>query len=650
MKKKVSIFIFLILILLVNLSIISAELTAQEEQDKVALAYDCLKEKIDSIDCTRMSVEQSIFSLLSVNECLTRVSEESLDLKCWPKSNCDLKTTAQAILALNQIQEDTLLAEEWLMSQNMTPNDLNWFLEVDSLEPTTCSTNYGSKTFNFKIAENKKIIETSGDGTPCLSVSTNGYWIEINKNCYDETFETTCDQNFLTTLIFKKSDAPTIYVLDSTNSQSAGGITIEKINSLCFSKSGITCNYEGSLWAALVLNSRGHDVSAYMPYLVGESIDNTRYSPESFLYYLTSEVEYRTQIFENQISDKYWQNFGSNNKYYDTALELYPFQGESGISEKTNTKEWLLTEAQGQDGCWDSGNIISNAFLLHSIWPEYSGNPDPGSSCGLAGYNCVEESSCAAGNEITQYTCGTGMTCCDSGFGGSSDGCEENGFFCVSGMNCEGNILYEYDCSGLYLCCDVNNEEKTCAEWGGDICTSNEYCQSGETISTPNLNYGESCCMEGSCTEIEVGSDFDCEENYGICEISSCGTDYEKTTAYSCEFGDSCCIKSTTPGPSTSSGSKWWIWVLVILIIIVLVAVVFRDKIKEFLIKNKSRKTPSGMQGRGFPPGFPPSRPMGPPPQRRIMPPPRRPMPQRMPAQRPGEINDVLKKLKDMSR
>ena len=645
MKKKGSIFVFLVLILLINIVFISAELTVEDEEEKVALAYDCLKDKIEIKDCTRMTIEQAIFSLLAVGQCKDEVIDGSADLKCWPKQNCDLKITSQAILALNEVGEDTIEAEEWLMSNNATPTDLDWFLEVDSLVATTCKTNYGTKTFTFEITEDKKIINTGGEGIQCLSVTPSGYWLSIDKSCYDKTFETTCDEDFLTTLLFKKQGSSTIYVLESTHSGNANGITEEKINSVCFSN-GITCNYEGSLWAALTLNSRGYNLDSYMPYLMSEASSYPEYSPEAFLYYLTSEAEYRTEIVENQIAGKYWQN-GVYNKFYDTALELYPFQGES-LEVKINTKEWLLLEAQGEDGCWDSGNIINNAFLLHSIWPEYSGNYV--GSCESAGYNCVEEESCFSSNIITTYNCGTGYVCCNTNSGGGGgDDCEENGFFCVSGMNCEGNILYEYDCSGLYLCCDTANEEKTCLEWGGEICTSNEYCKGGDLISTLDLDFGEKCCVEGICEVIEE-NEYDCEENYGVCEPSLCGANYEETNTYSCEFGETCCIKSTTPGPS-SSGGKWWIWVLVILIIIILAAIVFRDKIKQFLIKKKSGKTPAEMQ-RG--PGFPPSRPQpgmmrGPPPQRRIMPP-RRPMPQRMPDKRPGELNDFLRKLKDMSK
>ena len=660
MKKKVGIFVFLMLFLLINISFISAELTVQEENEKVTLAYECLNDKIDNKDCSRMTTEQAIFSLLAVKRCESKVYEDGADLECWPKNNCDLKTTAQAILALEQVGEDTTLAEEWLLKQNATPTDLEWYLEVDSLIPTSCTTSYGSMDFNYEIDEDKKIINVAGDGEQCLSVSESGYWIRIKEQCYDETFETTCDQDFLTTLLFKKQGLPTVYVLKSTHSENAGGITIEKIDSLCFSNSGIACNYEGSLWASLVLNKQGYDLESFMPYIMGEASENAQYSPEAFLYYLTNSVEYRTQIFQNQISGKWWQNDALNNKYYDTALELYPFQSMSGIEEKIGTKEWLILDVQGEDGCWDSGNIISNAFVLHSIWPEFSGIDPTNTDCVLAGYNCVNSANCTSNNTLSQYTCSGGKVCCDDGFGGGGDeeDCEENGFFCVLGMmNCDGLYLNEYDCVGMSLCCDTETLEKTCSEWEGDICFSNEYCQGGDTLDTFDLDFGESCCLQGNCQEITppTPDENECENNYGICESSSCDSDYEETSLYSCEFvGDICCMESSGPGPGPDSGSKWWIWVLFILIVIVLAGILFRDKIKMFLMKLNSKKGGKGISGPqrrpGFPPSTPPSGMQRRPPQRRIMPSPGRAPPQRRPVKKPGELNDVLKKLKDMSQ
>ena len=663
MKKGVGIFVFLMLFLLINIVLISAELTSEEENEKVYLAYECLNTQIDNKDCTRMTTEQAIFSLLSVQRCESKVYEDGDGLKCWPDGNCDLKTTAQAILALDQVGEDTTLAEEWLLNKNITPTDLEWYLEVDSLVPTFCTTSDSTGDVNYEIDEDKKITLTGiGNSNACLEVSSSGYWLKIKDTCYDEAFETTCDEGFLTTLLFKKQDIPTVYVLKSTHSETAGAITTEQINSLCFSNTGIACNYEGSLWASLVLNKQGHSLDSFMPYLIGEAPNNIELSPESFLYYLTTGVEYRTQIMQNQISGKWWQNDALNNKYYDTALELLPFQGIN-LEEKAGTKEWLITEVQEDNGCWDSGNIVNNAFVLYSIWPEFSGI-DPGpNSCVLAGYSCVDSAECNSNDTLNQYSCDSGKVCCDDGFGsgGNNDNdCEEAGFFCVAGMmNCEGNLLYEYDCPGaMSLCCDTENIEKTCAEWNGVICSSNEYCKGGDVLDTSDLDFGEDCCVQGVCENI-IDSTLDeneCEENYGICEPYGCDDNREETSLYSCEFGDICCVSSSGSNLGPDSKSKWWIWVLFILIVLVLIGILFRDKLKMSLLKLKSKKGGKGMSSPQTRPGFPPSsmppprmrrRPM---PQRRIIPSPGRVPPQQRPAKKPGELDDVLKKLKDMSQ
>jgi len=656
MKKRVGVFIFLILVLLINMAIISTAFTVEEESEKVSLAYNCLNNAIDAKDCSRMTLDQTIFSLLAVGRCETEVYDASLNMECWPKSNCDIKITSQALLALDENSEDTTLAENWLLAHNATPTNLDWFLEIDSLTKTSCTTKHGSKTFAFNIGEDKKITLAGNKIDPCLSITSSGYWLSIDPSCYDETFTTSCDEDFLTTLLYKKKDVPTIYVSKYPHSGNAGSTTEEKINSYCFSKSGISCDYENNLWAALALNSVGREIDMYMPYLISEASENKRYSPESFLYYITNDIDYRTQILENQISGKWWQNYATNSKYYDTPLELYPFQGEDGIEEKTGTKEWLLMEVQGSDGCWDAGNIINNAFILHSIWPEYGGGGPGGVDCELAGHNCVTPGSCSSNNTLNQYDCEAGLVCCDDGFGpgNDDDDCEENGFFCTSGMNCQGEILYEFDCPGLYLCCDTDNKETTCSDLSGEICASNEYCKSGEEVSTFDLKFGEKCCVEGTCEKISSGDEYDCEENSGSC-MSYCGSGYEETSVYSCAFGDTCCLSSSPVIPSKKSGGKWWIWVLFILIVVALVAVLFRDKIKEIILKIKTRKGGTGnssMQQKRGPPYYPGAGPgnMNRPPQRRILPSQGRPMPQRRPPQRSGELNDVLKKLKDMGQ
>ena len=88
-----------------------------------------------------------------------------------------------------------------------------------------------------------------------------------------------------------------------------------------------------------------------------------------------------------------------------------------------------------------------------------------------------------------------------------------------------------------------------------------------------------------------------------------------------------------------SGKSFWWLWVLGILIVLIALAIVFKDKLKDFYDKFTTKK-PAPKSG--MPPRISE-------PQRRIIPQqpqyPRRPIPQRK-----SELDDVLKKLKEMGK
>jgi len=138
-------------------------------------------------------------------------------------------------------------------------------------------------------------------------------------------------------------------------------------------------------------------------------------------------------------------------------------------------------------------------------------------------------------------------------------------------------------------------------------------------------------------------------KNFGTCRDYGCN-DGEKELTYECDYSSqSCCT------PETKNRSLWWVWLLIILIVLTGLAIVFRDKLKDFYMKYKMKKSkgpprgPPGRRPRMPPVGMPQRRP-GPP--RKILPlrgPPRRRPP--APAQRkPKEIDDVLKKLKEMGK
>jgi len=603
MKKQVLLLSILVLSLLFTLQFTLADEnlsvdTSDNEQSKVNKAYDCLEEKVKD-DCSS-SLEDNIFTLLAINKCKDEVVSESKNNKeCWPKSGCKIKSTAQAILALDESGISTSDAEDWLLSQEEIPQNMIWYLEIESPEATTCKITYDSNQYTINIGEDKRI--NSGAGS-CLSLSEGGWWLRISQACYHKEFEISCDKQFLTTLLFKKTTSSTIHVSDKTSSASAEGTTTEIINSSCFSQ-GTSCDYEGSLWAALVLNHLDYDISSYIPYLVVMADENEKYLPESFLYLLTGYTDFRTNLLLKQ-KNNYWDE--SDDKFYDTALALYPFQYEE-LQEKTNSKDWLL-EIQGKDGCWDGGNIRNNAFILYSIWPK-------------GGY--------ANGDD-------------------DDDDCEDAGYYCMSEINCEGQILSEYTCSGVFKCCDTPKSLDTCVEQGGEICNSEQSCVGGTTVEASDLNYGETCCVGGIC-EVPSPQQSDCEINNGICRSYECDEDEEESFSYTCDYGDKCCIQKTDDGKS-----YWWIWLLVLLIILVVLAIIFRDKLRPYYIKIKSKfkKTKPGTPGLGS--GFPQTplrRPQRRTMPRKILPPTAQRRPQKRPVQKPkSEIDDVLKKLKDMGK
>ena len=539
MKKGVIFCFLFVFIILTIFPSVSALLNATQEKQKVDMAYACLESKVKNVTCSSLTEEERIFVLLSTGQCKTEVLADSSNAgECWPSGNCRIKTTAQAILALDNVGASTSKAQSWLLNQTGGVTELSWFLEIESPNQTSCQIDYASfETFTIDIGSDKKII---GDTGSCLTITEDRYWLEVSPSCFDEEFSISCDKNFLTTLLFKKEGSSTVYVLPKSSSAVAEGTTIEKVNSTCFVQENV-CNYEGSLWATLVLDSLDKEVSTFVPYITALKDDKREFLPESFLYFITSSQDYKNSLLSKQKVKKWWLESG--NKLYDTALALYPFQKET-IQEKTNSKEWLLS-TQDANGCWEN-NVRNTGFILASIWPK-----------------TIRSSSSAGG--------GNGTT--------TLPGCESNGYYCTTSSICgsnNGDILSDYSCSALYKCCNVEPRQETCAEQGGDICPSSQVCRNGGTvISASGLDFGESCCVEGSCVASSLGGDGEnpstCEASGGTCRTSSCNSGEEESDFYSCGItGDTCCV------PSLSSGRSYtWVWILLVLILVLVLALLF---------------------------------------------------------------------------
>lgn len=576
---------------------------AAENETKVDDAYDCLEEKVDG-RCSSLSSEERIFSLLAIGECSDEVEDDTQYM-------VDLKFTAQAVLGLDAVGVDTEDAEEWLLEQNATPDEMEWLLQIESTGETGCTITYEglSNPININVNEDKTVSGASG----CFNLYGGGYWLRVLSSCYDYEFEISCDQSFSTNLLYKKTSgagSDVIYVSEETHSAAAEGSTTERVSSFCFAEGGEgnPCDYEASLWAAYVLNYRGYDVSSFLPYLITMADENSEYVPESFLYSVTNE--FRNELLSKQKNDQWWLE--SEDKYYDTAVALLPFQNEE-FDQKTNTKDWLLEDGvQGTDGCWDNGNIRNTAFILYSIWPRNI----PG-----------------------------------VGDGGDDFDCEDSGGYCMSLMSCEdatGEDLgdeYSDSCFGANICCSEEKPLGTCEEQGGEICEDDETC----SVSTVDASDTSDCCT-GNCrqqttsTECELYADGNCR--------TSCYSDEEESEDYECSSGDVCCIEITVP----EKGNYWWIWVLLIMIVLAVIGIIFKDKLRPIWFKIRSKfggKSKPGPKSKpGSRPGF---RPLPGRPSRPIQ----RPAPgmlppgQRAPIKKSNgksDMDDVLKKLKEMGK
>ncbi len=621
--RKRELFVLFVLLIILFVSMVHSQTDQSEEQQKVSKAYSCLSGIVNNKTCSSLSTEEKIFSLLSLNKCKNELISDSIeDGKCWPGASgrCDLKKTAQAVLALSNAKQNTDVSQQWLLSQNKTPTELIWYLQIESSEPANCRISYSMGqseiSFTINIDEEKKIDSDAGS---CLSRTSDNYWLEISSSpsCLNQEFVVSCNEFFLTNLLFKKTDSSTIHINSKSSSASAEGETREKINSLCFAQNGV-CNYEGSLWTAFVLKTKGKEVSAFLPYLITLSQEeiNQRFLPYSFLYYITSGADYKVSLLSKQIDDKWWSVSG--NKFYDTALALYPLQKEE-LTEKTNAKNWLLDDrVQEQSGCWNSDNVVNTGFILASVWPKaYSG---------------------------------------DSGTGAGAESCTQKGYYCVNSGTCQGQ-LSDYSCEGaISECCSIQSRTaNTCSDLSGIKCSSNQECVRGNGVSSSDLNSGETCCVGGTCETRQQPVLSQCVEQKGECK-TTCGSN-EQESSLTCDYsGDLCCLQKT----SQSSKNYTWLWILSILIVLVVLGIIFKDKLNEFLLKMSTSKG-SGQQGmpsyRGPPPPHPPfsmtpSRMLPRQAERKIIPAQQysRQIPPRQTSGTSKELDDVLKKLKEMGK
>lgn len=578
--KKIGVFILVLLFA-------SLFVSAQSLNSTESRAEKCLEDKIGS-KCSTLSFEQQVFSLLATGKCSSEIQNAGKSNTCWPSSSCKIKETSLAALALQNSGSNTDDAEKWLLSNSRVPTGIEFYLEVDipTASLSQCKISFDSSSKKITIAEDRKI---SGDFSSCFSSAYDGYWLKIKDSCLNKKFEISCDKDFVSTILYKKSGSNIWHVSSDVQSASSSGTTSHQLNYSCLSTSNI-CDFEENLWAALALQ-KNNDINFLLPYLVtlSEEKTNSKFFPESYLYLFTSSENYLNSILAMQKTEGFWDVKSDKGKFFDTALGIL----SSASSDATNNAKSWLSSVQGQDGCWNNGNIRDTAFLLWAGWP--NSNPTP--------------------NTIIPR-------------------CEEYNYHCLSlgeCQNAEGNKLDNYDCSyisGAKICCDKAKVLEKCSDLSGTICTSEQTCSSSEVEASDTQN-----CCTGTCESTQS----ECEKQGNTC-MNSCASGYEEDSAYSCSSSQICCRE-------TSSGISIWVWILIILIILAILGIVFRDKLKLFIFKMRNKVEKQDVVKSS------PQIPVSQYPQRRMIIPSSQPQirkPQ-IPA-KDKELEETLRKLKDMSK
>jgi len=579
------------------LSLTGLALAADENatSDSVDKAYKCLKSQIEG---KTLSLKEATFSALalgSAGNLVERIESEKDANSCWPKGACKLKESAQVALAYNRMGKDTAQIKNWLLAKRGLASELKWLLEIDITNKVSasCTIKDGTRENNIRILEDARIQGSTG---ACLAIDSGGYMLRINANCLDKEFEISCNQDFITSVLYQKSGGGTLFILPETHSAASLGTTKEKVKGDCF-KTEKTCDYEGSLWAALAMQKMGEDISGFAPYLLALADDNERYFPSTFLYILFGGEDQYNSIAQLQKQGKFWEIAGTRDgRYYDTSLAMLGLSDSGGV-EIEATKEYLLG-IQTKDGCWNNNNIRDTAFLLYAGWPRTA-----------------------------------------AGFGGarSLPPCEPT-FSCENAFECTqagGTIEYNYDCSYAGTsCCSVTLQKLSCEQKQGLLCEAGMTCN-GRIESASD---GQ-CCIDGACIETPSAGEDTCTPIGGTCSIECASGESESSE--SCMLsGEKCCV------PEKSS-LVLWIVLLVVLIGAVIAGIIFREKVK-FLWYRLTEGIGSRFAKKPSAPAAVPARPMMPA-RGPVMMPFRGPAPAR-PVARDREMEEAMRKLKEMSK
>jgi len=583
---KTKILISTILMLLISFGFVAAEFSAQA-------GYDWLSAQGSSTEGFDGDVYTTSLAIMALDEGGYDTSgyEDWLNSQmatnyCFPGAACTTKDTAMAVIALQEVQDDTNFdyIEEWYESvlQGATFSG-DWLLEIATSGSGICTFEYeiSNVSYETEVEVSEGTFPSCGSSNflnldECIQTNLikNNPGLLIGIDCGD------LEGDVVMTLLYRS--ATTYYLLNNQDSD----VAEFEVNNGCFaSGTSGSCHEESSLYANWALNLMGSDINSLI--YLKENYDSSSTMDAAIMYLMTKDTNYLDDLIDYQKTDGSFER-----NVFMTALAVHALNDMSiDYSAEIEDAETWLKEQQTEDGNWNA-NIEDTAFVLYAAFSDEG----------------VSAASCA---DNIQNQGEEGVDC-----GGPCDSCDG------TTSECE----YDTDCTDL---------------WGdGYECSAGEcvYYGVGSCVIDDDCDFGE-VCVSGVCMESDCNSDGICDypaydENAQNCESDCyCGDgvydDYEQIYGCSsdepevvvepdCYTDDDCssgyeCVLEECVYVEKSGGFGWIIIIVVILLLLIGGGFFLWKKgyLAPIINKLKGRKKSSPTfrppYTPGRPPGMPPS-------------------------------------------
>lgn len=378
---------------------------AQEEDETIPLSIVNIDDSVNWImqQPLASAIDASLATLAATKSDIVNnqdAAQKLLNLKnsrqdCWPSTNCNIKDTALAILALKRT--GNTISTTWLKEQEKPNTEGTWYLQIDTQATGNCNVKYGDKTKVVQVEEGRIKSELCPSSTQ-LSLNDCLQSNLIKDKTYLDIV-VACSQlgTGKISLIHKVDEK--YFITEEVSSNVYTNLKIKNSNFV---------DYESTLYASWALKAIGEEVNSvvWLKRFYTPSIETS-----ALMYLITEEELYLTDLLTFQD-----ENTGSFGTVYETSLVILALRKHgSYMSEVDFAKIWLESKML-EDSSWnkdikDTAMAVYGAFgsldldLTPSITaPPITQQPRECNENGICDYfmgetslNCVPDCSCGDG-------------------------------------------------------------------------------------------------------------------------------------------------------------------------------------------------------------------------------------------------------------